>query len=78
MNVRSLGTPLLNFGPLEVLLLLLDRYFRVSDADVAADALDVSDACEVGEAMREYRKELRRQSELLRAAKTDQKWWEDR
>jgi len=56
----------------------INRYFRCGEPTKATEALCSKVPCDVGGAMEHYRRELRRQSELKRAAKADDKWWEDR
>ena len=55
-----------------------DRYFKVADSSRALQSLDLKYPLTVDATMDEYRKELRRQSELIRGSEIkNPKWWED-
>merc|ERR1712062_103662 len=55
----------------------INRYFSVPDPVIASTALERKIKADIKGNMDEYRKELRRQSEMIRADKPDYKWWED-
>jgi len=56
----------------------INRYFKVADSSRALQSLDLKYPLTVDATMDEYRKELRRQSELIRGSEIkNPKWWED-